>query len=65
MDVGAGRPGEGGQLEHPGGQDWRGGEQEREPGGVLVVQAAPQSPAMVTPDRLIPASSAAICKTPT
>ena len=53
-----------GSFQHPGGQDDRGGEQEREPGRVLPGQAAAMPATMVTPSRLIPASSARICAAP-
>ena len=43
VDVGTGRAGQGGQLEHAGGQDDRGGQQEGEAGGVAVGQAAGQA----------------------
>src|SRR5580704_11090369 len=43
-DAVAERPGQVGDLEGPGGEDDGGGEQEREPGGVLVGQAARQAP---------------------
>ena len=43
VDVGAGRAGEGRELEYPGGQDGGGGQQEPEAGCVFVVEAPPQA----------------------
>src|SRR5690349_18306179 len=43
VDVRSGRAEQRGDLEDPGGQDDRGGQQEGEPGGVLVVEASPQA----------------------
>ena len=56
--------GEVAELEDAGGEDDRGGEQEAEPRGVGVVQAAGSPAAMTIPSRLIPAISAAVWATP-
>jgi two-component system, OmpR family, sensor kinase len=43
VDVVARRARQGGELQHARGEDHRGGEQEREAGGVLVAEAAPET----------------------
>ena len=57
------RAGVGGQLQHTGGENYRGGKEERETRGVPVGQAADEA-AIVTPERPMPASNADVCTNP-
>ena len=65
VDVRSGLSEERGQFEDAGSEDRRRGEQEREAGGVLVVTPRHSPPTIVTPERLIPGSSASTCSSPT